>query len=91
MVPRVYRALAILVGWGVVWLGACDARPLRHAGLSGGGDAAIGDPADAALGDLSDGAGVIEPARQRIATGDFFSCALRADGTAACWGFNGSG
>lgn len=26
-----------------------------------------------------------------VVTGSFFSCALRSDGTVACWGYNGSG
>ncbi|HUO38578.1 MAG TPA: hypothetical protein VMU34_12420, partial [Mycobacterium sp.] len=85
-------ALAVL---GVVCLGACDARPLRYGGgtspsvLDGGTPDGDGG-GDGGTSDAADG-GMIVPARRQVTVGDNFSCALRQDRTAACWGFNGDG
>jgi len=90
----VVRWSAVLAVFGATCLGACDTRPLRYGGgtspseLDGGasdtrgGDGGTGEAADA---------GVIVPARRLLTVGDYFSCGLRNEGTAGCWGFNGDG
>ncbi len=83
--------------FGAACLSACDARPLRYPGTDSRDGAAV--QLDGAAGDTVDGggtgnaadAGTIGLPPLLLSVGDNFSCALRGDSTAACWGWSGNG